>query len=65
MDQHQEDLLEKVLGWGFPLLLILKLCPEGFDFSVVAVGMLGYGVECFPLALALRRLNPQKADTDM
>ena len=50
---------------GFSLLLILKLCPEGFDLSVVAVGMLGYGVECFPLALALRRLNPEKADTDM
>ena len=65
MDQHQEDLLEKVLGWDFSLLLILKLCPEGFDFSVVAVRMLGYGVECFSLALALRRLNPQKADTDV
>ena len=65
MDQHQEDLLEKVLGWDFPLFLILKLCPESFDLSVVAVGMLGHGVEGFPLALALRRLNPEKADTDM
>ena len=65
MDQHEEDLLEKVLGWDFSLLLILKLCPKGFDFSVVAVRMLGYGVECFPLALALRRLDPEKADTDM
>ena len=65
MDQHQEDLLEKVFGWDFPLLLILKLCPESFDLSVVAVGMLGHGVEGFPLALALRRLNPEKADTNM
>ena len=65
MDQHQEDLLEKVFGWDFPLLLILKLCPESFDLSVEAVGMPSHGVEGFPLALALRRINPEKADTNM